>query len=106
MRTETRKNVKKRSKKQKKKRSLTGVVTTACLASFVFYVGFRLTLHNYNTGLSVQNQALTDGIAEMEDSINELQSEVNVLQEKTRVLGLLDNQVYDNQNNIYVIDNE
>ena len=38
-----------------------------------------------------------------EKTVEELQNEVNTLQEKGRLLGMLDNQVSDHENNIYVM---
>ena len=56
-----------------------------------------------NLSLSVQESELTNEIAQKEQSVEELQNEVNTLQEKGRLLGMLDNEVSDNENNIYVI---
>jgi uncharacterized coiled-coil protein SlyX len=46
---------------------------------------------------------LTSEIAQKEQTVEELQNEVNTLQEKGRLLGMLDNEVSDNENNIYVM---
>ena len=56
-----------------------------------------------NLSLSVQESELVNEIAQKEQSVEELQNEVNTLQEKGRLLGMLDNEVSDNENNIYVI---
>ena len=56
-----------------------------------------------NLSLSVQESELANEIAQKEQSVEELQNEVNTLQEKGRLLGMLDNEVSDNENNIYVI---
>jgi cell division protein FtsL len=56
-----------------------------------------------NLSLSVQESELTSEIAQKEQTVEELQNEVNTLQEKGRLLGMLDNEVSDNENNIYVM---
>ena len=53
--------------------------------------------------LSVEESQLSDEIAQKEQTVEELQNEVNTLQEKGRLLGMLDNQVSDHENNIYVM---
>ncbi len=56
-----------------------------------------------NISLSVEESQLSDEIAQKEQTVEELQNEVNTLQEKGRLLGMLDNQVSDYENNIYVM---
>ena len=56
-----------------------------------------------NISLSVEESQLSDEIAQKEQTVGELQNEVNTLQEKGRLLGMLDNQVSDHENNIYVM---
>ena len=56
-----------------------------------------------NISLSVEESQLSDEIAQKEQTVEELQNEVNTLQEKGRLLGMLDNQVSDHENNIYVM---
>mgnify|MGYP002519385559 CR=1 FL=1 len=56
-----------------------------------------------NISLSVQEDQLSTDIAKKEQTVEELQNEVNTLQEKGRLLGMLDNQVSDNENNIYMM---
>jgi predicted RNase H-like nuclease (RuvC/YqgF family) len=56
-----------------------------------------------NMSLSVEESQLSDEIAQKEQTVEELQNEVNTLQEKGRLLGMLDNQVSDHENNIYVM---
>ena len=56
-----------------------------------------------NISLSVVESQLSDEIAQKEQTVEELQNEVNTLQEKGRLLGMLDNQVSDHENNIYVM---
>lgn len=52
----------------------------------------------------MEEDQLSQEIAKKEQTVEELQNEVNTLQEKGRLLGMLDNQVSDNENNIYVMD--
>ncbi len=54
--------------------------------------------------LSNEEQALSAEMNQQHKEVEQLQSEVNQLQEKSRVLGLLNDDVTDNQNNIYIID--
>ena len=56
-----------------------------------------------NISLSVEESQLSYEIAQKEQTVEELQNEVNTLQEKGRLLGMLDNQVSDHENNIYVM---
>lgn len=74
------------------------------VCTFGLYLASRLMLNSYNASLAQTNTALVDEINQTTEEISTLQSEVNILQDKTSVLGMLDYQVSDNQNNIYVID--
>ena len=56
-----------------------------------------------NISLSVEESQLSDEIAQKEQTVEQLHNEVNTLQEKGRLLGMLDNQVSDHENNIYVM---
>ena len=47
--------------------------------------------------------ALVQKYMEKQQQIDELQSEVNNLEDKTRVLGMLGDEVKDNQDNVYII---
>ena len=60
-------------------------------------------VNSMNISLSVEESQLSDEIAQKEQTVVELQNEVNTLQEKGRLLGMLDNQVSDHENNIYVM---
>ena len=60
-------------------------------------------VNSMNISLSVEESQLSDEIAQKEQTVEELQNEVNTLQEKGRLLGMLDNQVSDHENNIYVM---
>ena len=52
----------------------------------------------------MEDQNLAAEVNETQKQIDELQAEVNNLQDKTRVLGMLGNDVKDNQDNVYIID--
>ena len=78
-----------------------------CIAfalSFCFYCATKIGLNSYNITLSVEDQNLAAEVNETQKQIDELQAEVNNLQDKTRVLGMLGNDVKDNQDNVYIID--
>lgn len=80
------------------------LVCIAFILASVFYCFTKIGLNSYNITLSVQDQTLASEVKEKEEAIDELEAEVNNLQDKTRVLGMLEGDVKDNQNNIYIID--
>ena len=85
-----------------RKFNLTGaLVLTLFVLSWVFYFASKTYVSSMNLSLSVQESELTS--AQKEQTVEELQNEVNTLQEKGRLLGMLDNEVSDNENNIYVM---
>lgn len=87
-----------------RKFNLTGaLVLTLFVLSLVFYFSSKTYVSSMNLSLSVQESELTSEIAQKEQTVEELQNEVNTLQEKGRLLGMLDNEVSDNENNIYVM---
>lgn len=87
-----------------RKFNLTGaLVLTLFVLSLVFYFVSKTYVSSMNLSLSVQESELTSEIAQKEQTVEELQNEVNTLQEKGRLLGMLDNEVSDNENNIYVM---
>ena len=87
-----------------RKFNLTGaLVLTLFVLSLVFYFASKTYVSSMNFSLSVQESELTSEIAQKEQTVEELQNEVNTLQEKGRLLGMLDNEVSDNENNIYVM---
>mgnify|MGYP000121223198 FL=1 len=54
--------------------------------------------------LATQDQILSQKVTKQEKKVEQLTSDVNTLQDKTRVLGILDDDVADNQKNVYIID--
>lgn len=79
------------------------VIIAFCLST-VFYCFTKIGLNAYNITLSNEEQKYAAQVSKKQDAINDLEAEVNKLQDKSRVLGLLEGDVKDNQNNIYVID--
>ena len=79
------------------------LVLTLFVLSAVFYFVSKTYVISMNISLSVEESQLSDEIAQKEQTVEELQNEVNTLQEKGRLLGMLDNQVSDHENNIYVM---
>ena len=80
-----------------------GLVLTLFVLAAVFYFVSKTYVNSMNISLSVEESQLSDEIAQKEQTVEELQNEVNTLQEKGRLLGMLDNQVSDHENNIYVM---
>lgn len=80
------------------------LVLTLLVLSVVFYCVSKTCVNSWNISLSMEEDQLSQEIAKKEQTVEELQNEVNTLQEKGRLLGMLDNQVLDNENNIYVMD--
>ena len=80
------------------------LVLTLLVLSVVFYCVSKTCVNSWNISLSMEEDQLRQEIAKKEQTVEELQNEVNTLQEKGRLLGMLDNQVSDNENNIYVMD--
>lgn len=93
----SRKTTGKKKKKQSKAKRL---VTTVFIVSAVLFLGCRFILKSYNTSLSIDNQKLSAEIDSMNESIEVLKSEITQLEEKNRVLGVLEGQVFDNQDNV------
>ena len=79
------------------------LVLTLLVLSVVFYCVSKTCVNSWNISLSMEEDQLSQEIAKKEQTVEELQNEVNTLQEKGRLLGMLDNQVSDNENNIYVM---
>lgn len=79
------------------------LVLTLFVLSAVFCFVSKTYVNSMNISLSVEESQLSDEIAQKEQTVEELQNEVNTLQEKGRLLGMLDNQVSDHENNIYVM---
>lgn len=79
------------------------LVLALFVLSMVFYFVSKTYVNSMNISLSVQEDQLSTEIAKKEQTVEELQNEVNTLQEKGRLLGMLDNQVSDNENNIYMM---
>ena len=79
------------------------LVSTLLVLSVVFYCVSKTCVNSWNISLSMEEDQLSQEIAKKEQTVEELQNEVNTLQEKGRLLGMLDNQVSDNENNIYVM---
>ena len=79
------------------------LVLTLFVLSWVFYFASKTYVSSVNLSLSVQESELSSEIAQKEQTVEELRNEVNTLQEKGRLLGMLDNEVSENENNIYVM---
>jgi cell division protein FtsL len=68
------------------------------LAAFLFS---RIYGQSINSTLSASNQQLEAEIKSADSAISDLETEISQLQEKSRVLGMLEGQVSENQDNVY-----
>ena len=73
--------------------------------SFVFYCFSKIGLNSYNITLSVEEQKLAAEVAEKQDQIHSLKTDISTLQDKNKMLGLAGDDLSENQDNIYVINN-
>lgn len=97
-------STKKRNINKKKKKLALGTCVRIFFGfTFFFYIFSVTYISSSNITLSVEEQKETAKLNKKQKQVDQLTSEVNILQEKSRVLGLLDDKVTDNQNNIYVI---
>ena len=90
--------------KAKKKHNSIAAITIAFIVLFSLFLYCRLGLNSVNGSLTADNQKLSEEITQTQTEIDDLKIQINLLQEKSRVLGMLDGQVSDNQNRIFVID--
>ena len=99
-------NRKKKLHNKKKRRSilLELLVVLVFVLSMAFYVTSKLKIHSMNITLQKEAQQLQATVSAKQEEVSQLETEINALQNKTRLLGMLDNSVKDNQNNIYIID--
>lgn len=81
------------------------IFALACCAGGMV-VFSRTIVRSASTTLSVQNQKLEEDLAARSAAIEQLKGEISQLQEKSRVLGMLDGQVTDDQDNVYYYDSQ
>ncbi len=93
-------------KRKTKKRALKSrkILIIVCIFAGFFYCGIKIGLNAYNIALATENQALSEKVSKQEKKVEQLTSDINTLQDKTRVLGILDDDVADNQKNVYIIE--
>lgn len=77
-------------------------IFTVSLCAYVFC---RFFLRTANTSLSIENQKTNNQIEETSQTIKSLEEDINQLEQKTRVIGILDGQVTDNEDNVIYYDN-
>ncbi len=95
-----------KKKRTKKKRALKPrkILIIVCIFAGFFYCGTKIGLNAYNIALATEDQALSEKVSKQEKKVEQLTSDINTLQDKTRVLGILDDDVADNQKNVYIIE--
>lgn len=92
-----------KKQRKKKNRLIPRPVKVFFWCSLLFMIYAKTCMSNDNIQLSAQEQQLIQEIEKKEEVIADLENDVKTLEEKTRILGMLDNGVTDNQNNVYVI---
>lgn len=83
----------------------TRLITVIFCITAILYLGCRFFLRTENTRLSVENQKAENTIETISGNIEVLENEISSLQEKSRVIGILDGQVSENQDNVYFYEN-
>ncbi|WP_289630817.1 hypothetical protein, partial [uncultured Alistipes sp.] len=67
--------------------------------------GSKVVVNAYNITLSKEEQSIAAKNNQKQDAVEELQVTIRNMQDKKEVLGMLKNEVQDNQNNIFIIGN-
>ena len=62
-------------------------------------------MNSYNITLSVEEQKLASQVAEKQDEVHSLKTDISALQDKNKMLGLAGDDLNENQDNVYVINN-
>ena len=96
----------KKKSKQKRKNLTKTLVFCTFTFSLAFYCFTKILLVSYNIKLAEEEQDVQSDIYLKEESIEELQSEMRSIKNKKRLLGMLDDdELEDNENNIYFMGN-
>ena len=98
---------KKHNRKRRKMRQLRQekLLILAFALSCVFYCFSKIGLNSYNITLSVEEQKLASQVAEKQDEVHSLKTDISALQDKNKMLGLAGDDLNENQDNVYVINN-
>ena len=96
---------KKHNRKRRKLRQLRPekLLILAFALSCVFFS--KIGLNSYNITLSVEEQKLASQVAEKQDEVHSLKTDISALQDKNKMLGLAGDDLNENQDNVYVINN-
>ena len=62
-------------------------------------------MNSYNITLSVEDQRLASELAETQDEVHTLKTDISSIQDKNKMLGIVEDELTENQDNIYVINN-
>ncbi|MEY8258144.1 hypothetical protein [uncultured Dubosiella sp.] len=99
---------KRKIKKRKRVRLTFEMFSLLCfIAALGVYFISKVYISAYNITLSNKEQQIAAENSAKQSEVEELQATVRTMQDKKQMLGMLENQIQDNQNNIYIIgDNE
>ena len=92
-------------RKTKRKSALERLSRIIFAFSLLFYCGSKVVVNAYNITLSKEEQSIAAKNNQKQDAVEELQVTIRNMQDKKEVLGMLKNEVQDNQNNIFIIGN-
>ena len=99
------KNNKKKQKRNIRQLRPEKLLLLAFCLSCVFYCSSKIGLNSYNITLSVEDQRLASELAETQDEVHTLKTDISSIQDKNKMLGIVEDELTENQDNIYVINN-
>lgn len=99
------KNNKKKQKRNIRQLRPEKLLLLAFCLSCVFYCFSKIGLNSYNITLSVEDQRLASELAETQDEVHTLKTDISSIQDKNKMLGIVEDELTENQDNIYVINN-
>ena len=96
---------KKKQKKSIRQLRPEKLLLLAFCISCVYYCFSKIGLNSYNITLSVEDQRLASELAEAQDEVYTLKTDISSIQDKNKMLGIVEDELTENQDNIYVINN-
>ncbi|MDO4467996.1 MAG: hypothetical protein Q4C49_13495 [Bacillota bacterium] len=92
-----------KKRKIKNNTSLERFIVCTFFIALVFYLCSITFVQSYNVSLQNKEQELAKQIIDKKEEINQLKIEINNLEEKSRIVSLLGDDIQDNSDNIYII---